>query len=47
MRGDLAGRIRAATDREAAEQGRLLGTADFREGVSAMAERRPPRFEGR
>jgi len=25
MRGDLAGRIRAATDREAAEQGRLLG----------------------
>jgi enoyl-CoA hydratase/carnithine racemase len=47
MRGDLAGRIRAATDREAAEQGRLLGTADFREGVRAMAERRPPRFEGR
>jgi 2-(1,2-epoxy-1,2-dihydrophenyl)acetyl-CoA isomerase len=47
MRGDLAGRVRAATDREAAEQGRLLGTADFREGVRAMAERRPPRFEGR
>jgi 2-(1,2-epoxy-1,2-dihydrophenyl)acetyl-CoA isomerase len=47
MRGDLVGRIRAATDREAAEQGRLLGTADFREGVRAMAERRPPRFEGR
>ena len=47
MRGDLAGQIRAATDREAAEQGRLLGTADFREGVRAMAERRPPRFEGR
>jgi enoyl-CoA hydratase/carnithine racemase len=47
MRGDLAGRIRAATDREAAEQGRLLDTADFREGVRAMAERRPPRFEGR
>jgi 2-(1,2-epoxy-1,2-dihydrophenyl)acetyl-CoA isomerase len=47
MRGDLAGQIRAATDREATEQGRLLGTADFREGVRAMAERRPPRFEGR
>jgi enoyl-CoA hydratase/carnithine racemase len=47
MRGDLAGQIRAATDHEAAEQGRLLGTADFREGVRAMAERRPPRFEGR
>ncbi len=47
MRGDLAGQIRAATDREATEQGRLLATADFREGVRAMAERRPPRFEGR
>jgi 2-(1,2-epoxy-1,2-dihydrophenyl)acetyl-CoA isomerase len=47
MRGDRAGPVRAATDREAAEQGRLLGTADFREGVRAMAERRPPRFEGR
>jgi enoyl-CoA hydratase/carnithine racemase len=47
MRGDLAGRIRAATDREAAEQDRLRGTADFVEGVRAMAERRPPRFEER
>jgi 2-(1,2-epoxy-1,2-dihydrophenyl)acetyl-CoA isomerase len=47
MRGDLAGRIRAATGREAAEQDRLRGTADFSEGVRAMAERRPPRFEER
>jgi len=47
LRGDLAGQIRAATDREAAEQDRLRATADFREGVRAMAERRPPRFEGR
>jgi 2-(1,2-epoxy-1,2-dihydrophenyl)acetyl-CoA isomerase len=47
MRGDLAGRIRAATGREAAEQDRLRGTADFREGVRAMAERRLPRFGGR
>ena len=47
MRGHLADQIRAATDREAAEQDRLRGTADFREGVSAMAERRPPRFEER
>jgi enoyl-CoA hydratase/carnithine racemase len=47
MRGDLAARIRAATGREAAEQDRLRGTADFSEGVRAMAERRPPRFEER
>ena len=47
MRGDLAGRVRAATDREAAEQNRLRQTADWREGVAAMAQRRPPRFEGR
>ena len=47
MRGDLAGRDRAATDREAAEQKRLRQTADWREGVAAMAQRRPPRFEGR
>jgi 2-(1,2-epoxy-1,2-dihydrophenyl)acetyl-CoA isomerase len=47
MRGDLAGRVRAATDREAAEQNRLRETADWREGVAAMAQRRPPRFEGR
>jgi 2-(1,2-epoxy-1,2-dihydrophenyl)acetyl-CoA isomerase len=47
MRGDLAGQIRSATDREAAEQDWLRGTADFSEGVRAMAERRPPRFEER
>ena len=47
MRGDLAGRVHAATDREAAEQDRLRETADWREGVTAMAQRRPPRFEGR
>ena len=47
MRGDLAGRVRAATDREAAEQDRLRTTSDFREGVRATAERRPPRFQGR
>jgi len=46
MRGDLAGRVRSATDREAAEQNRLRETADWREGVAAMAQRRPPRFEG-
>jgi 2-(1,2-epoxy-1,2-dihydrophenyl)acetyl-CoA isomerase len=47
MRGDLADRVLAATAREAAEQAKLLPTADFAEGVRATAERRPPRFEGR
>jgi 2-(1,2-epoxy-1,2-dihydrophenyl)acetyl-CoA isomerase len=47
MRGHLAGQVRAATGREAAEQDRLLATADFDEGVRAMAERRQPRFGGR
>lgn len=47
MRGQLAGLVRAATVREAAEQERLRQTADWREGVRATAERRPPRFEGR
>ena len=46
MRGDLAKRIRAATDREAAEQAKLFGTEDFREGVAAATERRMPRFTG-
>jgi 2-(1,2-epoxy-1,2-dihydrophenyl)acetyl-CoA isomerase len=47
MRGHLAGQVRAATDREAAEQERLAETADWAEGVRAMADRREPRFEGR
>lgn len=45
MRGDIAARVRAATDREKAEQDRLTQTADFAEGVRAMAERRLPNFE--
>lgn len=46
LRGDLPERIRAATDREKAEQERLARTSDFKEGVRAMAERRPPSFTG-
>jgi 2-(1,2-epoxy-1,2-dihydrophenyl)acetyl-CoA isomerase len=46
MRGHLADRIREATAHEAAEQAKLFGTSDFHEGVSAAAERRPPRFTG-
>ncbi len=45
LRGDLPARIRAATDREKAEQERLQKTADFKEGVRAMAERRTPNFQ--
>jgi 2-(1,2-epoxy-1,2-dihydrophenyl)acetyl-CoA isomerase len=47
MRGDLAGRVREATDHEGAEQNRLRKTADYAEGVRATSERRLPRFEGR
>lgn len=47
MRGHLAAQVRAATEREGAEQNRLRRTADFREGIAATAQRRPPRFEGR
>jgi 2-(1,2-epoxy-1,2-dihydrophenyl)acetyl-CoA isomerase len=47
LRGDLAERIRVATDREKAEQERLQATEDFKEGIAAMAERRTPDFKGR
>ena len=46
MRGDLAQRVREATEREASEQAKLFATGDFREGVAAAAERRPPKFTG-
>ena len=45
LRGDLAARIRVATDREKAEQERLQKTADFKDGLRAMAERRTPNFQ--
>ncbi len=46
MRGHLPDRVRAATGREHAQQAGLFATDDFREGVSATAERRTPRFTG-
>jgi enoyl-CoA hydratase/carnithine racemase len=47
LRGDLAARVLAATERELAEQMRLRTTDDFKEGVKAMAERRVPTFANR
>ena len=47
MRGDLADRVRAATEHELGEQTRLRRTDDFKEGVRAMAERRAPAFTSR
>jgi enoyl-CoA hydratase/carnithine racemase len=47
MRGDLADRVRAATEHELKEQNRLRKTDDFKEGVKAMAERRAPVFSNR
>ena len=47
MRGNLADRVRSATEHELAEQTRLRQTEDFKEGVKAMAERRVPAFTSR
>ena len=47
MRGDLADRVRKATDHELEQQTWLRKTDDFKEGVKAMAERRVPNFIGR
>jgi len=47
MRGDLADRVRRATEHELVEQTRLRKTDDFKEGIKATAERRVPHFNGR
>jgi enoyl-CoA hydratase/carnithine racemase len=46
QRGDLTQQVRNAMARERAQQERLQETDDFREGVRAMGDRRPPRFTG-
>jgi len=47
VRRGLADAIEAATERELVEQDWLRRTADFKEGVKAMSDRRLPNFEGR
>ena len=47
MRGDLADRVRKATEHELKEQTWLRKTDDFKEGVKATAERRLPNFTGK
>jgi len=42
----LIAEFRAATEREAFEQNLLRETNDFKEGVKASSERRPPKFTG-
>ena len=46
LRTGLVEQIRSALARESAEQNAQFKTADFREGVAAMAARREPRFTG-
>jgi enoyl-CoA hydratase/carnithine racemase len=47
LRRGLADQIESSTERELTEQEWQRRTADFREGVAAMAERRLPNFLGR
>jgi enoyl-CoA hydratase/carnithine racemase len=46
LRAGLAEEIARITDHELAEQSKLRTSDDFREGIAAMAERRPPAFKG-
>lgn len=46
LRRGLADAVARATEREYEEQDWLRKTSDFREGIKAMAERRPPNFIG-
>jgi enoyl-CoA hydratase/carnithine racemase len=46
MRTALVEQVHIALMRERSEQERLVETADCREGILAMSERREPRFRG-
>lgn len=46
LRSGLLDELTAAVDRESRAQGELMSTADFREGVAAVSERRAPAFTG-
>lgn len=45
LRAGLVASVRAAVEREAGEQKQHFQTADFREGIAAMAQRREPDFK--
>ncbi|MBM4258543.1 MAG: enoyl-CoA hydratase/isomerase family protein [Deltaproteobacteria bacterium] len=47
MRAGLAAAVKAATDQEFKEQSWLQKTEDHKEGIRAVAERRPGNFTGR
>jgi enoyl-CoA hydratase/carnithine racemase len=47
MRAGIAAAVKAQTDHEFIEQYRLQQTEDHKEGVRAVAERRPGNFKGR
>ena len=47
MRGGLSDIVQAATDHEGVEQAKLQKTEDYREGVKAVAERRPGNFQSK
>ncbi|MBI4729561.1 MAG: enoyl-CoA hydratase/isomerase family protein [Acidobacteria bacterium] len=46
LRAGVADRVREALAREIEEQAKLIATADAAEGISAMLQRREPRFNG-
>jgi enoyl-CoA hydratase/carnithine racemase len=47
LRLGLGDRVRAITQREAAEQARLSATDDAKEGIKSVSERRPGDFKGK